>query len=320
MQLSQAIVEFTEWKKINVTRSTMIGYNLMLRQMAVHLHDMDIEDVVVSDIVEYFGLMRKLGWDQNSFIPRAMAVRKFFEYFTQVGMQVLNPWLIPVPRKNYKIARVATDEDYHKLLESIPNPTNDPRHIRNRAFINLLWDTGARNGELCSLNVSDLDLVKMKAVIKTEKSKGMRPVREIFWTDKTNTAIKSWLKKREHLSGIMYFVDKNALFISVCNAQAGNRMNIRGIGEMLRQYCNRAKLPHMNAHSFRHRMGHHIVKQGGSNSDVSNILGHSSLQSSFTYTQMTNVELHDRYKRFMEDKPKKRHNVDSQRIGARVRS
>lgn len=301
MQLSQAIIEFTEWKRINVTRSTMVGYNLMLRQMAVHLRDMDIEDVKVGDIVEYFGLMQKLGWDQNSFIPRAMAIRKFFEYFTHAGMKVMNPWLVPVPQKDYKIARVANDEDYKKLVASIPSPTNDPRHIRNRAIISLLWDTGARNGELCSLNVSDLDLVKMKALIKTEKSKGMRPVREIFWTGSTNMEIKRWLKKREYLSEKMYFLDKNALFIAVCNAQAGNRMNIKGVGEMLRQYCNRAKLPHMNAHSFRHRMGHHIVKQGGSNSDISNILGHSSLASSFIYTQMTNVELQERYKHFMEE-------------------
>jgi site-specific recombinase XerD len=320
MLLSEAIVEFTEWKKINVTRSTMVGYNLMLRQMAVFLRDIDIEDVKVRDIVDYFGLMQKLGWDQNSFIPRAMAIRKFFEYFTQSGVKVMNPWLVPVPQKDYKISRVAGDEDYRKLIASIPNPTNDPRHIRNLAFINLLWDTGARNGEICSLNVSDLDLGEMKAVIKTEKSKGVRPVREIFWTDKTNESIERWLKKREYLSEKMYFVDKNALFVSVCNAQAGNRMNIRGIGEMLRQYCNRAKIPHMNAHSFRHRMGHHIIKQGGSNSDVSNILGHSSLQSSFVYTQMTNLELQERYKNFMENKPKNLHNVDRKRRNARVQS
>lgn len=273
----------------------------MLRQMALFFRDADIEDVKVNDIVEYFGLMQKLGWDQNSFIPRAMAIRKFFEYFTHAGLKVMNPWLVPVPQKDYKIARVANDDDYKKLTGSIPNPSNDPRHIRNRAIISLLWDTGARNGEICSLNVSDLDLVKMKALIKTEKSKGMRPVREIFWTGSTNTHIKRWLKKREALSGKMYFLEKDALFIACCNQQAGNRMNIKGVGEMLRQYCNRAKLPHMNAHSFRHRMGHHIVKQGGSNSDISNILGHSSLASSFIYTQMTNVELQERYKHFMEE-------------------
>lgn len=309
MRLSVAIREFTAWKSINVTRSTMIGYNLILRQLALFLRDKELEEVQINEIIEWLDLMQRLGWDPNSFIPRCMALRKFFEYFMHQGVKVMNPWLVPIPQKQYKIARVADETDYKKLIAIIPNPTNDPRHIRNRAIINLLWDTGARNGEICSLNVSDLDFVKMKALIKTEKSKGFRPVREIFWTDKTNTAIKRWLKKREHLSKTMYFIEKDALFISTCNAQAGNRMNIKGVGEMLRQYCNRAKIPCMNAHSFRHRMGHHIVRQGGSNSDVSNILGHSSLQSSFIYTQMTNVELHNRYKHFMGEGPKTREKV-----------
>jgi site-specific recombinase XerD len=300
MRMSEAIVRFDSWKAMNVRSNTIKGYDLILRQFAVFLRDRKVEEVKLDDVMEWFGLMQNMGWDPNSFVPRAMALRKFFEFYSHQGFRVINPWLIPVPQKQYKISRVADDESYEKLVKSIPKQTNDPRHIRNRAIINLLWDTGARNGEICSLNIGDLDLVKMKALIKTEKSKGMRPVREIFWTDSTNTSVKRWLLKREHLAEKMYIIDKDALFLSVCNAQSGKRMNIKGVGEMLRQYCNRAKLPYMNAHSFRHRMGHHIVKQGGSNSDVSNILGHSSLASSFVYTQMTNVELHQRYQRFMQ--------------------
>lgn len=248
--------------------------------------------------MEWFNLMQLLQWDHNSFIPKAMAVRKFFEFFSQQGYPVVNPWLIPIPDKKYKIPRVANDENYQQLLESIPD-NNDPRHIRNRAIINLLWDTGARNGELCSLNVSDLDFEERKAVIKTEKAKQARPVREIFWTEITNENLKKWVAKREQLLHKMYLHDEDALFISVCNQKSGQRMRNAGVGEALRKYCNKAEIPYMNAHSFRHHMGHNIVKKGGSNSDVSNILGHSSLQSSFVYTLMTNVELKKRHEMFV---------------------
>jgi site-specific recombinase XerD len=301
MKLSEAIKTFVEWKAINVTRSTIIGYNLVLRQFALFHRDRDIEDVVMNDILEYFQLMEKLGWDPNGFLMRANALRKLFEFYQHQGMKVMDPWLIPIPKQKYKIPRVMDDGMFKRLLGVVPKNSNDPRHIRNLAVMNLLWDTGARNGEICSLNVSDLDLVKMKAVIMTEKSKGKRPVREIFWTGKTNGYLKAWLLKRESLSEKMFFVEKDALFISCCNQQAGNRMNIKGVGEMLRRYCIRAEIPTMNAHSFRHHMGHHVIKKGGSNSDVSNILGHSSLASSFIYTQMTNVELHERYNKFMEE-------------------
>ena len=35
----------------------------------------------------------------------------------------------------------------------------------------MLFDTGARLGEFLSMKVEDIDLVKMRAMIKTEKSK-----------------------------------------------------------------------------------------------------------------------------------------------------
>jgi integrase/recombinase XerC len=254
--------------------------------------------------MEWFNLMRDLDWDHNSFITKAMAVRKFFEFYNKQGFKVIDPWLIPIPKKKFKMQRVATKEEYLKLLDIIPN-NNDPRHIRNRAIINLLWDTGARNGEICSINVDGLDLVEKTAVIQTEKSRGARPVREIFWTEETNNNIKKWLEKRNYLkNNKMMFKDGDALFISVCSGgvhnNTGKRFGNKGLGEMLRRYCHRAKIENMNAHSFRHHMGHQIVKKGGSNSDVSNILGHSSLQSSYVYTLMTNKELKKRYEIFVK--------------------
>lgn len=180
----------------------------------------------------------------------------------------------------------------------MPIQTNDPRHIRNLAIINLLWDTGARNGEILSLDVGDLQLDRMRAIIRTEKSKGRRPIREIFWTADTHGNILRWLKKRDHLKDIMQFKDSDALFPSVNNQKAGQRLTVKGVGEMLRRYSNRAKIPYMNAHSFRHHMGHDIIKKGGSTADVMNILGHASVQSSTVYTMMTDVELEKRYRVF----------------------
>ncbi len=304
MRISEAIERFNNWKSLNAKATTIRGYDLNLRQLAVFTRDDELENIKFDDVMEWFTLQKKLGWDHNSFLPKAMALRKFFEFYSKQGFKVVDPWLIPIPKKEYRIARVVDDENYRKLLEAIPE-NNDPRHIRNRAIIHLLWDTGARNGEICSLNVSDIQLENKKAIIETEKSQGARPVREIFWTEKTNEILKKWIEKRKYLENKMIIKDDDALFISICSGgvhdNSGKRFAIKGVGEMLRRYCNKAKISYVNAHAFRHHMGHQIVKKGGSNSDVSNILGHSSLQSSFVYTQMQNVELQKRYYQFMEN-------------------
>lgn len=75
-------------------------------------------------------------------------------------------------------------------------------------------------------------------------------------------------------------------------------MSVVGVAEMLRRNSNNAGIPTLNAHSMRHFMGRDIVNKGGSNSDVSNILGHSSLESSMIYTMMTGPDLQRRYDSF----------------------
>jgi site-specific recombinase XerD len=84
-------------------------------------------------------------------------------------------------------------------------------------------------------------------------------------------------------------------------------MTTFNVAEMLRTNSNRAGIPTMNAHSMRHYMGRDIVNKGGSNSDVSNILGHSSLESSMIYTMMTGPDLQRRYDSFRNVPRKERH-------------
>lgn len=298
MKFVEAIQKFKLWREFNVKQNTVKGYDMILRQLCLFTGNIDIEDISVDMIMEWFRRMRELEWDHNSFMPKAMAIRKFLEFYNKQGYSVVDPWLVPIPAKQYKLPRVADEENYQKLINIIPKESNDPRHIRNLAIINMLWDTGARNGEVLSLNVDQLDLDQQKAVINTEKSKGIRPFRELFWTAETNDNIKRWLEKREYLKNKMEFQDKDALFISACSQKVGQRFSIKGTGEMLRRYCNRASIPYMNAHSFRHHMGHDIIKKGGSSADVMNILGHATVQSSTIYTMMTNKELESRYRLF----------------------
>ena len=285
----------------NSKLTTIKGYEIDLRMLCLYLHNPEIEAVSLEDILNHLKEMRAFGWDENTFVRKCAAFRIFFSYCRRRGYVVMDPELIPRPRKQYQLPRVADEENYQKLVSAIPRDDNS-RNVRNLAIVNMLWDTGARNGEICSLNVSDLDLHEMKAVIRTEKAKWRRPFREIFWTPPTNENLKRWLWVRERLQTRpkqkVVPKEKDVLFFSLGAGRSGLRINVKGIGEMLRRASNTAGIPILNAHSFRHHMGHDIIKKGGTNSDISNILGHSSLESSYIYTMMTNKELHERYKNF----------------------
>lgn len=301
MKFFDAIKDFTSWKQFDVKELTAHGYMADLRILCLYLHNPEIEEISLQDVLKHLTEMRQMEWAENTFTRKCQAFKNFFEFYRKQGHKVLDPDLIPMPAKEYHIPRVAEESDYQKLVQSIPRDNNS-RNVRNLAIINLLWDTGARNSEICDLNVSELDLKEMKSVIKTKKNKGRRPFREIFWTPPTNENLQRWLYMRDTLQTRkkqrVALKEPDALFFSLGAGKSGLRMNNSGVGELLRRNSNRAGIATMNAHSFRHHMGHDIVEKGGSNSDVSNILGHSNLESSYVYTMLTNKPLQERYKHF----------------------
>ncbi len=294
MKYSEAIEQFVAWKGWNVKANTMMGYSFELRMFCLYLRDPEVERITIGDLLDYLNGMKALGWKQNCFTHKCAYLRSFFGYLRTRGFQVLDERLIPIPKRQFNPPRVATPEEYRALLGVIPSGP-DPRSSRNRAIINLLWDTGARIGEVLSLDLENMDYGRMRAVVRTEKSRGRRPIRDLFWTPETNANLLQWLAKRERFR---YIKDTDALFICCAGHHSGERMRIAGMAQVLRIYSGKAKIPNLNAHSFRHHMGHSIIKQGGSTADVMNILGHSSLESSSVYTLMMNKELEERYRKF----------------------
>ncbi len=305
MKFSQAIEEFKNWRGFKVTGVTVIRYDSVLRIFCLTMGDPDIDQVQIHHVLHYMKEMERLGWKRNGIQMVAIALRTFFEYYNLRGFSCLNESLIPLPRREFNIPRVANEEDFKKLVKSIPHDTN-PNNIRNLALIHMVWDTWARSGEIISLDEDELKFNKDLsgcAMIRTEKSRGRRPIREIFWTARTGKYLKAWLKKKAEIQKLMTFDDPAAVFISIrkCGQYdvSGKRMTNRGVCEVFRMISNRAGLPSIfNAHSARHYGGRKIIKEGGASADVTNILGHSNLESSQFYTMMWGNDLKERWNVF----------------------
>ena len=308
MKLSQAIEEFKNWRGFKVTGHTVIRYDSALRIFCLVMGDPEIDQIQITHVLRYLQEMERLGWKRNGINIVALALRKLFEYYNLRGYNCLNEALIPLPKKEFNIPRVANDVDFKKLVKAIPRDSN-PNNIRNLALIHMVWDTWARTGEIISLDVDDLQFNKDGsgcAIIKTEKSRGRRPIREIFWTAQTGKYLKAWLKKKNEIQKLMTFEDPAAVFISIrkCGQYdvSGKRMTNRGVCEVFRTISNRAGLPSIfNAHSARHYGGRKIIKEGGASADVTNILGHSNLESSQFYTMMWGNDLKERWNLFQNN-------------------
>lgn len=308
MKLSDAIKEFIELKKMKGLRSakTAVRYECTLRIFCLCMQDPLLKDIEFSHVLWYLKELDRLGWKPNGINLIGLALRKLFEFCQMRNYQVnFNENLIPLKEKSFNIPRVTGIETFKKLLEQIPENTNHPHHIRNRAILLMLWETGVRAGELMSLDIADLDLKNRTALIKTEKSRGRRPIRQIFWTPQTHTYLLKWMEKLNELRGNFDFTDDGALFVSISKSYRlsirGCRMTPRGVAEVMRLLSNQAGLPVIaNAHGIRHSMGRDTVKTLRSNSAVSNILGHSNIESSYVYTMLFGEELKEQWEEVMK--------------------
>lgn len=292
MRLNEAITKFEEYYKLRVKGGTIRGYALDLRQLCLYLHNPPIEEVHDEDIVSYLNGMIECGWNQNALMPKSIAFRKFFQYLSLKGYRVLNHQLIPVIKKNFVLPHVAEKWEYDKIMEFFSANSKEKHIIRNRAITSLIYDSGARVGEIVSLNVEDIDLENRRAVIKTEKSRGKAPVRQIFWEEETNENLKKWLMVREEISGYVDFPEPDALFVGVRCWQIGKRLTNSAVSIFLRHASRKIGLKRvMNAHSLRHLKGNDMAEMNTNEFVISQILGHSQVSSSKVYTLLKSPTL-----------------------------
>lgn len=310
MELQQAMQKFIEWRGLKSKRRTINGYVSHLTHFCIFLRDleMDVQDITLDVCVEWLKIFRTLGFDDNTIQKKAIALKLFFEFLQIQGFNVIAPELVPIPRKVFKFPRVAEEAEYQRILSVIPDKGKYGKcywHVRNKAIVMLLWDTGARNGEILSLNTEDTDTERMAAKIHTEKSRGTVPFREIFWKEEANESLNIWLREREKLARDIEFQEPNAIFVGIKGGNTncpgkGRRLQGNFVSEILRKYSNKAGLEiPLNPHSCRHRFGRDLAKQGKNAFAISSLLGHARVESSYPYTMLFGKDREELYREAM---------------------
>ena len=158
----------------------------------------------------------------------------------------------------------AETEDILALLETTKG--NALLDLRDRAIILFLLDTGCRAGELCRLEVDDLNLDAMRATVANMSTRA----RFIPFVESTREALQSWLGVRPSDRGPWVFVglashSKGALTPSSLHRMLKRRGKVAG-----------CKGP-VNPRTFRYAFARHWVMSGGSLETLACLLGYSSV-------------------------------------------
>ncbi len=309
MKINDAINLYIGSRHQNRKARTVTQDFSTLSHFLFYLRDPDkqVESITLEDCERWLALVKQLGYDDNTRIKKALGIKLFFEHMFKRRIPVnFDPDLIPIPRKVFKFPRVATEDQYKRLLAAVKDEGKCGEityAVRDKAVIMLIHDTGARNGEIASLDMDDIDLERKAARIKTEKSRGEAPYREIFWSRETNEQLKKWVAVREKFLVKMELEEPKAVFFgikaggSASNYSAkGKRLQVNYVSELFRKYSNRANLPIINPHSFRHLFGRDLAKKKANNFVISSMMGHARVQSSYPYTMLFGKDREEAYR------------------------
>lgn len=102
-----------------------------------------------------------------------IALRSFLKYLTRIGVSSMSPEMIELAKTPAREIDLITKDELKRLLEA-PN-TDNLKGLRDKAILELLFSTGLRVSELCSLD-QDLDLQRDEFSIRGKGEK----VRVVF--------------------------------------------------------------------------------------------------------------------------------------------
>jgi integrase/recombinase XerD len=135
---------------------------------------------------------------------------------------------------------------------------------RDRAIVLMLMSTPTRLAELAALKVDDIDLHEREGRITRGKGgKG----RDLVFGHETALALARWLAIRAKRAPGSEF-----LFIG----RTGKRLTGAGIAEMLARLGDKAGVPGLRAHLFRHRWVHAALEGGMGERNIITLAGWSS--------------------------------------------
>lgn len=166
----------------------------------------------------------------------------------------------------------ATDETIRALLEGIGEGSEE-ESARNRAIILLLWDSGMRVAELCSLTDMDMDLAARRAAIVGKGGKRAM----VFWGPQAGAAMLRYLSVRRGKRG-----GSLPFFRGCASRNSGGALTPDSIRHMVKKLG--VALPKgASVHFIRHGFAHRSLDRGLDVSQVQQLMRHSSPETTLRY-------------------------------------
>lgn len=271
----------------NLNEKTLTAYEIDLRQFCEHVEKMEIisaENSLRILLTEYFAHMHEI-YRPRSVKRKIASLKAFFNYleyeeileenpFNKIRMRYKEPELLPrtIPVNSLQkiLSAAYRNRDCAEYTEY-----QHRVYCRDVAVLELLFSTGVRVSELCSIKKSDIDIAQGTLRIY---GKGARE-RMLYLTDwALPEALKIYNEafRQQIEAGELFFYNR-----------LGNRLSEQSVRFMIRRYAEAVHAgEHITPHMFRHTFATLLLEEDVDIRYIQQILGHSSITTTQIYTHV----------------------------------
>ncbi len=219
-----------------------------------------------------------------------IAIRSFLKYMTKHGCKTMSADQIELAKIGERSIDIISDTELQRLLDAPDAEENTEIKYRDKAILEMLFSTGLRVSELCSLT-NDIDLSRDEFSVRGKGGK----VRVVFLSPDAKTALQKYFKERKDFS--------DALFVSVSQnknkTDSGKGLDRRSIERIVKRYATLAGITKkVTPHVIRHCFATDLLSNGADIRSVQVMLGHADISTTQIYTHVTDAKLKEVHQRF----------------------
>ncbi len=275
-------LEYCQYQK-RLDDKSLKAYRIDLGQFSQQYMKTRITEIT-SDMLESYITILNKTYKPKTVKRKIASLKAFFSYleykdyieknpFNKVKTKFREPIILPKTIPLYTVETfLATIYKQQKEANTIYQKRNA---LRDAAVIELLFATGLRISELCSLRKNDIDLFDQTVLVY---GKGSKERRIQIGNDDVIKILKQYKKEYEvEIENCNYFFAN----------QSGQKLSDQAVRRMINKYSSIAAIDlHITPHMFRHTFATSLLEADVDIRYIQEMLGHSSINITQIYTHV----------------------------------
>jgi integrase/recombinase XerD len=275
---AESFLSFCRIEK-GLTPNSVSAYRQDLRRFAEFATGRDPEDT--GTLHAYIDSLRSDELSTRSIARHITTLRNFYTFLLQESRVTADPTqALVMPRQWKTLPKFLSLEQVDALLAA-PDETK-PNGLRDRAMLQLLYATGLRVTELCTVEMAGVNLeMGIVRVVGKGRKERLVPMGQC-----AVRAIEAYLQSARKPAASA----RNGRFLFLTNR--GAAMTRQGFWKLLKNYGKQVGIWHnLTPHVLRHSFATHLLERGADLRSLQTMLGHSDISTTEIYTHVLRARL-----------------------------